>query len=368
MLSGRVTSRSNSLEHRREKLYFQCMEPDEPNQDSDEINYEELLKTSTLPADLHMKVSGPFSSEAEARELSDTALAFLRLFGTFLNLEGLDGVTIADDYSGALAEIDRGFQTSKAPSPTRDGSGYGFAMSLPVIRDGVLKTHIVLECQPLRPLVDAYNPLYKAAVHALCHEAAHSHDHLIQSRAFPGLYGTQVPDYRDGRLLNLAIFCWDEYIASRLSAPWGTPDYCKRYEDGICSILETAPERGNAAIMEFYSHRNIDRTVAELEGIYGAVLTRASYLVGHVHGLEKTFGEAAPRLFDQIEQTAWFKPMFDGYTSNILELYETYGQWSGVEVLEPLKSSFEALLNAGGMFFRKRPDGRYTVDLRLPIL
>jgi hypothetical protein len=60
--------------------------------------------------------------------------------------------------------------------------------------------------------------------------------------------------------------------------------------------------------------------------------------------------------------------MFDGYTSNILELYETYGQWSGVEVLEPLKSSFEALLNAGGMFFRKRPDGRYTVDLRLPIL
>ena len=288
-----------------------------------------------------------FQCRGRSSELADTALAFLRLFGTFLNLEGLDGVTIADDYIGALAGIDRGFQTTQAPRPTRNEFGTGAAMSLPVIRNGVLKTHIVLECQPLRPLVDAHNPLYKAAVHALCHEAAHSHDHLIQSQAFPGLYGTHVRNYRDGRLLTLAIFCWDEYIASRLSAPRGIPDYCNRYEDALCSMLETARERGIGALDQLPLHQNVDRAVVELESIYGGLFTVASYLLGHIHGLNKNFEEEAPRLFDQIERTAWFKPLFDGYTSSILELYETYGQWSGVEVLEPLKSSFEALLELG---------------------
>ena len=80
------------------------MEPEDPNEAREEIEYAERLKTSTLPADLNLRVNGCFSSEAEAQMLHATAFGFLKLFGTFLNLEGLAGVTIADDYIGALAD------------------------------------------------------------------------------------------------------------------------------------------------------------------------------------------------------------------------------------------------------------------------
>ncbi len=199
------------------------MDRESPNEVQHEIDYAEILKTSTLPIDLHGTVIGSFGSDVEAREIWNTVFAFLQVFGASLNLEGLDAVTVADDYVSALAGIDRGFVTTQAPSPTGDEFGAGFAMSVPVIREGILKSHIVLDSRLIRPLLDPKSELYGIAVHTLCHEAAHAHDHLIQSRAFPGLYGTSIPDYRDGVLLNLAFGCWDEYIASRLSAPWGPP-------------------------------------------------------------------------------------------------------------------------------------------------
>lgn len=328
------------------------MEQESSNEEGQEIDFAEILKTSTLPIDLHGTVSGSFGSEAEARELWDTMFAFLQVFGASLNLEGLDAVTVADDYVSALAGIDRGFVTTQAPSPTRDEFGAGFAMSVPVIREGVLKTHIVLDSRLMRPLLDPQSQFYGVAVHTLCHEAAHAHDHLIQSRAFPGLYGTSIPDYRDGVLLNLAFGCWDEYIASRLSATWGPPDYCNQYEDAICSMLETARQRGNAVIDQFSSHNDIGKSAAELVGIYGALFTRASYLVGHIDGLSQTLEEQAPRLFAMIQRMAWFTPLWSGYIRCLSDLHEGYGQWSEVGVFEPLKKQFEVLLNAGVCFSR----------------
>jgi hypothetical protein len=42
-------------------------------------------------------------------------LGFLRQFGTFLDLERLDAITIAFDYDDALAEMKRGFGTQRLP-------------------------------------------------------------------------------------------------------------------------------------------------------------------------------------------------------------------------------------------------------------
>lgn len=339
------------------------MDPERQYEDLGKIDYAELPKTSSLPDDLRIKVSGSFSSETEARELRNTAFEFLKYFGRFLDLEGLDGVTIADDYTAALAEIDRGFQATKAPAPSRDLFGEGCAMSLPVVRDGVLKTHIVLDSRLLRPLLDNEAPLHGVAIHSLCHEAAHSHDHRIQSRAFPGLYATQIPDYRDGLLLNLALLCWGEYIASRLSAPYGTPDYCEEYENVVCPMLETARRRGNEVIDQLLSSGNEPVPTEKLVDVYSVLLIRASYLVGHIHGLNMNFQTSAPRLCDLIQRTEWFRPLFDTYTSTLEDMYGRYGEWSGIEVFEPLKNLFEVLLNAGGMSFQKRPKGKYFIGL-----
>ena len=114
----------------------------------------------------------PVRVREQAREqLPDAAFAILKLGGAYLDLEGLDGISIADDYSAALACVDRGFGSQPVPQPTSDEFGSGLAMTLPVSRDGIMKSHIVLDSRLCRPLVDPDGPAYGLALHTLIHEA-----------------------------------------------------------------------------------------------------------------------------------------------------------------------------------------------------
>ena len=235
-------------------------------------------------------------------------------------------------------------------------------MAVPVIRDGTLKTHIVLYSGLARALLSPEGEMYGEAVHTLAHEASHAHDHLMEARAFPGLYGTSLSDYRDGRLFNLAHMCWNEYIACHLSARWGTEAYCKNYSDMLCSMLSTARERGNACIARFSGPGDIMRTEGELIGVYGTLLIRTSYLVGHVHGLGAAVAEKAPEFHSLVNQTQWFKPIYEQYEENVRALHQGYADsWHDILVFEPLKLTFEALLNAGGMFYGDCRPGATTL-------
>lgn len=52
-------------------------------------------------------------------------------------------MTVAFDYDEALAELDRGYETTYQLTATK-GVAIGVAMAPTVIRDGVIKTHLVL--------------------------------------------------------------------------------------------------------------------------------------------------------------------------------------------------------------------------------
>lgn len=326
-----------------------------------------FLDKSTFPTDVDFSIDGRFESQEQIEELGQTALLFFRLFGVSLNLKGLEAVTIADDYNGAISRIERGFGNAPALTPTEDGFGSGAAMAVPVLRDGKLKTRIVFDADVVRALISPENKRYGLSIHTMAHEAGHAHDHEIQSRNLPGVYGSCIPDYKDGRLFLLAHKCWCEYIASHLSSPWGTDDYCKGYSDMLCSMLSTARERGNTALDRYSSHNDILKVEREVIDAYGLLLDRASYLVGHVHGLEKTVEELASEFFKLTNETAWFKPIFERYEANVRALHESYGAWSGLEAFEPLKKTFESLLNAGGMFYYRLPfDEQWRIGLNKP--
>ena len=351
--------------------YCGSMTPDnqpEEGLDCDDREFAELLEKSTLPSDVGIHVDGRYQSEEEGRRVLQTTLGFLRYFGAFLNLEGLEAITIADDYAGAAANVERGFETFQALTPTNDEFGTGLAMAVPVIRAGCLKTHIVLDSRIPRALLNPDCGIYQEAIYTLAHEAAHAHDHQIESRAFPGLYGTRIPDYRDGRLFTLAHICWNEYIACRLSAAWGTETYCNDNSDTLCEMLSSARRRGDACFDRYAGPTEIQKTENELIEVYGTLLVRTSYLVGHVHGLDATVAEKAPAFHSLVNKTPWFKVVFERYEESVRGLYQGYADsWHDIQVFEPLKQTFEALLNAGGMFYVCLPTGNYFVGLRRPI-
>jgi len=327
----------------------------------EDAEFSELMKSTTLSTELQNSISGAFPSEEHARELLATVVAYLNCFGTFLNLEGLDAVTIADDYVRALAQVERGFVPQQAPTPTKDEFGSGYAMCLPVVRNGKLKSHIVFNTAIVQPLMDDKNPYMETSLHYLCHEAAHAHDQAAQNEAFPGVYVKPYEDFRHMALLETAKGAWEEYIAERLSANVGKMD---DFESTLCSMLNTARERGNASIDQFYNvHHDVVKTARELISIYGALFTRSSYLVGYVHGIGKTVQEVAPELHALIQQTTWYTPLFNAYVSCLTELYESYGKWSGIQVFDKFKEVVESLFVRGGMSITKEPDGNYFIGL-----
>jgi hypothetical protein len=335
-------------------LQGQQMDPNEPNID-------ELLSKSTVKEDLPLTITGNFQSEEHAQELFYTVLGFARIFGSVFDLTALDGITVADDYVAALAAIDRGYPNMKAATPTSDEFGAGFAMAVPVLRNGQHKSHVVLDSALVRPLVDPANAYYGLAVHTLCHELAHVYDHLLRSKAMPNHYGTPMPDLREAVLTQFAMAAWDEYTASRLSANWGTPDYCSRYEQTLVPMLGSLLARSEAAKHAFAQDKNVERTMNELRGVFETFFVRGSYLIGHIDGLGKTLEEEAPTLAAALCETSWLNALWSRYLSVLRSMFEKIDSWEGVQEYQRLKDLGEELLSRGGMGFVKLPTGGYFV-------
>src|ERR1700722_7975455 len=99
-------------------------------------------------------------------------------------------------------------------------------------------------------------------------------------------------------------------------------------------MIETARQRGNAAILEHNEHGDVGRAGTALATIYGSLLTRASYVLGHVEGLETDLASAAPPM----EPTGGADPMVGSLLGGVpfdprSSMYATYGQWTGLDVL-----------------------------------
>ena len=326
-----------------------------------EFDVDEILNKSTVKEDLPLSVTGNFASEEDAQKLLYTMLGFARVFGSVFDLTALDGITVADDYVTALAAIDRGYPGMKASTPTRDEFGAGFAMAVPVLRNGEHKSHVVLDSTLARPLVDPANEHYGLAVHTLCHELAHVYDHMLRVKAMPNHYGTSMTDLRDAVLTQFAMGAWDEYAASRLSAKWGTPDYCSGYEQTLLPMLGSLLTRSEAAKQAFTRDRDVDKAMTELRGVFETFFVRASYLIGHIDGLEKSLEEEAPALALALRETTWLNSLWERYGVMLRSMFEKIDSWEGVQEYQPLKELGEELLLRGGMGFVKLPTGGYFV-------
>ena len=328
--------------------------------DSYRAAFKDLLKTSTLPRNVKVTISGAYPSQETAQRILESVVFFIRLFGTQLDLSGLESVTIADDYHETLAKLDRGIK-ALSPIPTNDAFGTGYAMAVPVLRDGTVKTSIVLRSELAWALDDPDHEMYSRAMHLLAHESAHAHDNEVLRRTLPEFAKPTGKDSKDEYLLSTAHTCWMEYIASRLSAQWGIRTYCGEIEPRLCEMLSAAKEKADESIHGYRFHRNQKLAEGEIRNIFGKILIRSSYLVGHVHGLGKSVAEMAPQYCKLINEKAWFSPIFEQYESNLREMHSTYGKWTSIDAFGPLATTCEATLNAGGLRYVKQPNKGYAI-------
>ncbi len=206
-----------------------------------------LARPTTLP-DVTITLIG-FASEELANQLAAILRAHLSIFGRILDLSGLAQVYVSYDYRSTLATLERGFETNRPLSPTEDEVAVGIAMAPAVVREGKVKSVIVLSAPHFASLlqsqetpenVSELEQLRDLVVHTLGHECGHVHDRELQARCFPEVLLKQSWSPAQEALVGTAFACWEEYIASRLSAPWGNEQTVPGFEDAFCSRLESA--------------------------------------------------------------------------------------------------------------------------------
>ena len=334
-----------------------------PEQDNSEplsnAEIDELLhRPTTLPEDISACMR-KFPSEEEAKDVGNTVWGFLRIFGMTLNLEKLEGVTIAYDYEQALADLPRGMETKHVLQATRDDIAVGVAMAVPVMRNGKAYSHLVANAAVVRCLVSGSDHERRLAVGILAHEAAHIHDLAMQERMLPGFYGSRIEDTREGWLLQMAHPCWGEYIACRLSAHHAH-SFTAAFEQTFYKTLERARETGNNFIKRYRIHGDIGKLMPELMQTYGDLLKYGSYLLGHIDGLAGDFTDLAPKAVETLQREGYFKPTFDRLAKTLRSMHDTYGHWTSADVFNPLKEIAEDLLNEAGIEIEPRPKGVYV--------
>jgi hypothetical protein len=344
-----------------------------------ELSHDELVRKflerpSTLPENMYVTIRG-FSAEAEpfARKLGQAVMDCFQVLARCMDLSGLERVIVAADYAAALAEVDRGIETNHVLAATKDELRTGVAMTPAVMRDGVLRSQILVDAAFLLAMVERdqmfpvpvseeeFDNMNAQAHYLIAHEAGHAHDHTVIDRQLPGwILRERISDYESGP----AIEAVSEYTACRLSASFGDERETKKYEETFVRALTTTRECGNQIIIAYRTHANLSTIVQEFIPLYARLMNVYSYLLGHVDGLQQRLEDAAPEAHTLIKKTEWFTGLAKRWHNAFRDGWEIYGKWnSPEEMYAPLKDIFHDLLKVGGIDVQPRPDGQYHIHI-----
>lgn len=264
-----------------------------------------------------------------------------------LSLAGLDGVTIAFDYDSALAQLDRGFDSSSSLTRTKDDIGEGCAMAPLVMRNGCVMTHLVLSAF-IVPLIDAPQSGVSGK-YIIAHELSHVHENFFRNRALPNtLLALKIVQPDEAFLFEVADACWGEYVACYLSASVH-PEQGKLYEVTLVDLLEKAKNEILGAKKKWMNDHDFADAWRRVGGTVASLLKYFSYLLGHARGLDKQITDVAPKASQLLESNTWLAPWVSKLNDVLSNMLKTFETWNSVEVFEPLKAVARGLLEDCGV-------------------
>ena len=141
-------------------------QPDTENEDAEDDPNAACL---TAPENIHVTLKG-FQEESRAKSFGNTIAAMVRCISEWINLERLDGITVAFDYDAALAELDRGFPASRRLIRTNNDRLVGVAMAPAVLRWQTVKGHLVFYAPMVLPLETPGTEEFRQALYLVAHE------------------------------------------------------------------------------------------------------------------------------------------------------------------------------------------------------
>lgn len=306
---------------------------------------EQAARSSSLSSTVSMTLSG-FESEEAAHKFAGTFQTYLYEIGRVIDLERLDWVTVAYDYSAALAAIDRGVPGTAQLTATSENYGTGVAMTPAVLREGIVKAHMVYNANVVRQIEQ--EALNRDVLYLIAHECGHVHDLKARDTAFPGiLLRTNYTNLRQSALGGTAAACWDEYAACFISAQFSTEQTTASLAEIFIGATRAARQNANAAIRKYRRHGDVRQVVADVVGQYGNTLKFASYLLGQLHGSGLTLSDCS--IVTSFISGHWIEPYINRLDAELSALMCDYGEWKQIAEFDCLQCIADDLFKEGGI-------------------
>jgi hypothetical protein len=314
----------------------------------------------SAPLSFKVRLCG-FDDEPQARVFGDLIGATIIDISRLLDVERLHGITVAYDYDKALAQLDRGYQAIRPLSRTADSRLLGVAMAVPVLRNGSVKAHLVLDARFVLPLQDETSEYFEQALYLVAHECGHIEDLKHRDESFPGtILQQQITKYEEAVLDPVASAFWEEYAACRASTALGSGQ-AAIYEQNFVSVLAAARDDANAAIRSYRWHADISRVLEEAGRPLCEPLRMAAYLLGHLDGLNQGW-DAVPQARDAIAGSL-YQIFIERLLAVVRDFWSRRGRWQSRSEFIPLHDLARDVFERGGLILRPLSDGSLYVDI-----
>lgn len=301
-----------------------------------------------------------YGDETESSRLGHLVGALVCHISRTFDLSGLDGMTIAGDYVQALAELDRGYAATIVLTPS-EGDVIGIAMTPSVLRDGVLKSHLVFNASLVSAVLDDSSEHYQLAIHMIAHECAHVEITRAFDTCFPGVQlRTRHSDPLRNLRWNIIFACWEEYAATRWSSCYGQ-DPTVGYEDTFLLALGYTEDRANAAIRSYRWHADVGQVLREVSDAYGQLMKFAAYHLGNMAG-QGLADDDLPRTKQALDGH-WFQPVWLELRAACETLWDGFGRWEDQTGFEAIGDIAVELMANQGMSLTPLDGDGIHVDL-----
>lgn len=321
------------------------------------------LPPSSMPTTVGFSVQG-FNDEDVATRLAYAVADVVRVVGSFINLDRLDGVTIACDYDQALAQLDRGIDGLRPLIRSNTEEMQGVAMSPAVMRDGEVRTHLVFNAAYVATLVldDATEDDRILAYGVISHECAHVEITAAKERAIPDArFGTPIEGFEHAVMFQIAEICWDEYAACRMSAMFNR-DQNERHAVTVIAAVKVARENSDNAIRSYRTHGDVDQLLAEAGPWLHQPIKAAAYLLGGMDADEADWSDF-PEVKGALEDECYFE-IVGKLRAELRRLWNTRGEWAAsLDVFQGLEAIAKEVFEEGGLFFSTDLDGNCRIDV-----
>lgn len=316
-------------------------------QESDDES-KSLPNKLTMPRDIQF-TARRFADEQYAKDSINKLHSVISVLSQSIDLTDLDGVTVAFDYEEALAELDRGYDTNYKLTPTTDVA-IGIAMAPTVIRDGAIKTHLVLNANYALSVLEEpgqETDFFRQSLHLIAHECAHVEVTAAFNKVFPGyLLQHQHTNLLDNYRWQVILAAWDEYAVCRIAESIGF-DPTDGYRETLLKVLGSTRSQCFEFIKAYRNHGDVERVVTEVYGKLGDLVKYSSYFLGAATSQGKH--DLRPDVLKEMDEFIWFDQFYERSRIALEKLWTEFGEWQSQQLFEDLGDIVEDMAESIGV-------------------